>query len=256
MLESSPIGADRGMYEKAWARSVLFLKLFWRGVRDLFDQFMILSLFSLLWWVCAILIVTGPPATVALAALADPRRMGAAPEVSDAIEIFRSSWKRSWGIALLTIPFLAMLIWNLAYFAGSNHTLAPMIPLWLVMIVLLFILTLYAFSVAGSMESGVRNAFRGAMYVLVSRPFMSIGLSLLMVILIFVMSITVLPMLLIGPALVASIVNRFTLTILGEEIIDPSSPTIERQDERSRGVNPDQTILTRLRRNSRSRNGQ
>jgi ABC-type transport system involved in multi-copper enzyme maturation permease subunit len=124
------------------------------------------------------------------------------------------------------------------------------------MIVLLFILTLYAFSVAGSMDSGVRNAFRGAMYVLVSCPFMSIGLSLLMVILIFVMSITVLPMLLIGPALVASIVNRFTLTILGEEIIDPSSPTTERQDERSRGVNPDQTILTRLRGNSRSRNGQ
>ena len=235
---------------------MLFLKLFWRGVRDLFDQFMILSLFSLLWWVCAILIVPGPPATVTLAAMADPRRMGAAPEMSDAAEIFKSSWKRSWGIALLTVPFLAMLLWNLSYFAGSSHTLAPMIPLWIVMLILLFVLTLYTFSVAGSMESGVRNAFRGAMFVLVSRPFMSIGLSLLMVVLIFAMSITVLPMLLIGPALVASIVNRFTLTILGEEIVDPSSPTIERQDERSRGVNPDQTLLGRLRGNSRPRNRQ
>lgn len=233
---------------------MLFLTLFWRGIRDLFDQFMILSLFSLLWWLCAVLIVPSPPATVALAAMADPRRMGAAPEMSDAIEIFKTSWKRSWGIALLTVPFLAMLLWNLSFFAGSDHVLAPMIPMWIVLLILLFVMTMYAFSVAGTMESGVRNAFRGAMFVLVSRPFMSIALSLVMVILLFAMTITVLPMLLFGPGLVASIVNRFTLTTLGEEIIDPSSPTIEREQERARGVNPDPTILTRLRGDSRSRN--
>jgi len=200
--------------------------------------------------------VPGPPATVALAAMADPRRMGAAPEMSDAVEIFKSSWKRSWGIAILTVPFLAMLLWNLSFFAGSSHILTPMIPMWIILLVLLFVMTLYAFSVAGTMESGVRNTFRGAMFVLVSRPFMSIGLSLAMAVLIFAMTITVLPMLLIGPALVASIVNRFTLTTLGEEIIDPSSPTIEREQERSRGVNPDQTMLSRLRGNSRTRNRQ
>jgi uncharacterized membrane protein YesL len=200
---------------------------------------------------CAILIIPAPPATVALAAVADPRRMGAAPELSDALEIFKSSWRRAWGIAVFTIPFIAMLLWNLTFFAGSDHPLAPMIPLWVIMLILLFIVTLYAFSVAGTMESGVRNAFRGAMYVLVSRPFMGIGLSLFLIVLIFLMSITVLPMLLLGPALVISIVNRFTLTILGEEIIDPSTPTNERADERARGVNPDPTFFSRFRGGSR-----
>ncbi len=232
---------------KDQATAVLFLKLVWRGIRDLFEQFVLFCLFSMVWWFCVILIVPAPPATVALAAMADPRRMGAAPEFGDAVEVFKSSWKRSWGIALLTIPFLVMLFWNLTFFAGSNHPLAPMIPLWIIMMILLFIVTIYAFAIAGTMESGIRNAFRGAMFVLVSRPFMSIFLSLFLVVLVFLMSVTVLPMLLIGPALVFSIVNRFSLTILGEEIIDPSTPTNERADERARGLNPDPTFFSRFR---------
>ena len=68
------------------------------------------------------------------------------------------------------------------------------------------------------------------------------------------MTVTVIPLLLFGPALVFSIVNRFTLTILGEEIIDPSAPTVERADERARGVNPDPTMLGRFR-GSRSKPG-
>lgn len=233
---------------------MLFLKLVWRGIRDLFEQFILFSLFSLLWWLCAVLIVPAPPATVALAAMADPRRLGAAPELADAIDVFKSSWKRSWGIAIFTIPFLAMLLWNLTFFAGTDHPLAPMIPLWIIMLILLFIVTLYAFSIAGTMESGVRNAFRGSMFVLVSRPFMAIFLSLFLALLILLMAVTVLPMLLLGPALVFSIVNRFTLTILGEEIIDPSAPTNERADERARGLNPDPTFFSRFRGGSRREN--
>ena len=226
---------------------MFFLKLVWRGVRDLFDNFLMFGAMSLLWWLCAILIVPGPPATVALASIADPRRKGAAPELADAIAVFKASWKRSWGIAALTIPFLAMLFWNLTFFSSGNSILVPMIPLWLIMTVILFILTFYAFSVAGTMESGVRNAFRGAMFVLVSRPFMGIFLSILLGVLILVMTVTVIPLLLFGPSLVFCIVNRFTLTIFGEEIIDPSAPTVERADERARGVNPDPTLLGRMR---------
>jgi uncharacterized membrane protein YesL len=250
LIESVPI---RSTHAKVWANEVLFLKLVWRGIRDLFDQFMMLILFSMLWWLSVILIIPAPPATVALFAMADPRRMSATPELADAIEVFKSSWKRSWGIAILTIPFLGMLVWNLFFFAGSNHTLAPMIPLWVIMIVLLFVVALYAFSVAGTLESGVRNAFRGAMYVLVSRPFLGIFLSLFLIVLSFLMTITVLPMLLVGPGLIASIVNRFTLTILGEEIIDPSSPTFERAEERAKGINPDGGVLARFRGNNKSR---
>lgn len=226
---------------------MLFFKLIWLGIKDVFGQFMTYALLSILWWLCALLIIPGPPATVALASVTDPRRMGAAPEFADALDVFKSSWKRSWGIALLSIPFLVMLLWNVTYFAGADHFLATMIPLWLIMMVIIAAITIYAFSVAGTMESGVRNAFRGALFVLISRPFMGLGLVLVVWVLSMVMGVLVLPMLLIGPALITCIVNRFTLNILGEEIGDPTAPTPERADEKARGVNPDPGILGRFR---------
>jgi uncharacterized membrane protein YesL len=232
---------------------VLFFKLLWGGLKDTFSQFMMYALLSLIWWVCALLIVPGPPATVALTSATDPRRLGAAPELADAIDVFKSSWRRSWGIAIFTVPFLIMLSWNVTYFAGSDHLLSTMIPLWLIMWLLLQIIAMYAFAVAGTMESGVKNAFRGAMFVLVSRPFMSIFLGIFMFLLVIVMGVMVIPLLIIGPALVACILNRFTLTILGEEIIDPSAPTPERFDERRRGVNPDPGLFNRFRGGSKQK---
>jgi uncharacterized membrane protein YesL len=231
---------------------VLFPKLIWLGIRDLFEQFMTFALLSILWWLCAITVVAAPPASVALMSITDPRKKGSAPELVDAISVFRSSWSRAWGIALLTVPFIAMLAWNLTFFSASSHALAPMAPLWLILLVILFVVALYAFSVAGTMESGTRNAFRGAMFVLVSRPFMGLGLSLLVMFMILVMGVLIIPILFVGPALISCIANRFTLTILGEEIIDPSAPTTEREDERARGLNPDPSFASRFRGKSRS----
>ena len=230
---------------------MLFFKLLWQGIKDLFEQFLSMIMFSIAWWLSVILIVPGPPATVTLFAMADPRRQTSTPEMSDAIAVFRSSFRRAWGFALCTVPLILILIWNLSAFAGTTDFLAAMVPLWIVMLLLLLIVTVEGFSVAGTMESGVRNAFRGAMYVLVSRPFMSISLGIFLLVLSFFMAITVLPMLLIGPALIACIVNRFVLTILGVEIIDPSAPTVERAHERERGINPDKGIIGRLRNENR-----
>lgn len=226
---------------------MVFLKLVWRGIRDLFEQFLSLTWFSVLWWLCVILVLPGPPATVALYAMADPRRQVSTPEFRDAVDVFRSSIRRSWGIFLFTVPLMAILIWNLYFFGGTNQILAAMSPLWLIMLVLIWVLMLYAYAVAAMMESGTRNAFRGAMFVLVSRPFVSITLSVFSIVLIAVMTITVVPMVLFGPALIASIVNRVVLYVMGVEVIDPSAPTTERASERERGINPDRGWASRLR---------
>jgi hypothetical protein len=184
----------------------------------------------------------------------DDRRLGATPEFAEALETLKASWRRSWGIALFTIPFLAMLVWNLSFFGGVDSYFAAMVPLWTIMFVLLFIISLYAFSMAGTMESGTKNAFRGAMYVLISRPFMSVFLSVFLLFLVLLMSVMVLPMLLIGPALIACIVNRVTLSVLGEPVIDPDAPTPERAEERARGLNPDPGLLSRFRRKPEQKN--
>jgi uncharacterized membrane protein YesL len=226
---------------------VSFLRLLGLGLRDVFEQLLSLALFSLLWWACQLTIVLGPPATVTLFAMADPRRQTASPEFTDSIKVMKTAFRRGWGIFLWTVPLIVVLIWNTYYFSDTEESLRVLIPLWLLMSVILITLSLYAFSVAGTMESGVRNAFRGGIYVLVSRPIRGLGLCLLLILLSLVMTVTVLPMLFLGPATIAAIVNRFVLDGLNVHVIDPNSPTDERAFEHERGINPDKGFLQRMR---------
>lgn len=244
-----------------------FVRLVWRGIRDVFDQLVYMSGLSLGWWLCVAPLVVGvflfilsplflpvtlltsfliPPATVTLFSMADPRRMVSKPEFADMREVFGSSVKRSWQIGLATVPFLIILLWNTTFFLGSSSFLAAFVPLWIIMFIFLFILMLYMYSLAGTMESGLRNAFRGGMFVLISWPFTAALLSLLILGFGAVLGVLVLPMLLVGPALMASVVNRFTLDALNVEVIDPNAPTHERAFERDRGINPDQSVWDRI----------
>lgn len=249
-----------------------FLSLVWRGIRDVFDQLIFMAGLSLAWWICAAPAVFGfmlflsapvllplallttflmPPATVTLFAMADPRRIVNRPDREEMIGVFRSSVKRGWMIGLATVPLLLILAWNIVYFQGTSSFLAAFVPLWAVLIIFVFILSIYMFSLAGTMESEVRNAFRGGMFVLVSRPFTGALLAILIIVVAVVFTLMVLPMLLIGPALLAGVVNRFVLDVLEVEVIDPNSPTVERAYEREKGINPETGIWERIKRGGR-----
>ena len=244
-----------------------FFGLVWRGIRDVFEQFVFMVGMSLAWWLCAVPLVLGfltlpfflvlvlaplvglllAPATVTLFAMADPRRLVSRPDVPEAVAVFKSAVKRGWVIGLCTVPVLVVLFWNITYFTGTASFLAAFVPLWAIMFISVFILMIYMFAVAGTMESGLRNAFRGGMYVLVSRPFSSLFLSLLIMVVGVVLTVLVLPMVAFGPALMAAVVNRFVLAGLGVEVIDPNAPTSEREFERERGIEHDKTFIQRLR---------
>lgn len=251
-----------------------FLRIVGRGACDLYDQFAYFMLVSFAWVLAALPLLVGytmlavtplllpialftaflvPPATVTLFALTDPRRIVDRPDLREIGHIFADSVKRSWAIAAVTLPALAVLIWNATFFGGTETVIATLVPLWLVMFVFLFILTLYMFSLGGLLESGLRNAFRGGMYVLVSRPFVSMFLSLFILVLGFLFTVTVLPMVTIGPPLFAAIVNRMVLTELKVPVVDPNQPTSERQWEREQGLNAETTVWDRLKRGGRAR---
>ena len=251
-----------------------FLRIVGRGARDLYEQFAYFMMLSFAWVLAAVPAYVGytllalsplllplavftaflvPPATVTLFALTDPRRIVDRPDMRQIGQIFAESVKRSWIIALVTITPLVVLLWNSVFFGGTESVLAAFVPLWLIMFVFLFILTLYMFSLGGLMESGLRNAFRGGMYVLISRPFVSLSLSLFILVVGTLFTVTVLPMLTIGPVLFAAVVNRMVLTELKVPVIDPNLPTNERQWEKERGLNVETTIWDRLKRGGRAR---
>lgn len=259
--------------ETTKAVPVHFLRILGRGARDTYDQFVYFMMLSFAWVLCAVPIFVGytllavsplllplaiftafliPPATVTLFALTDPRRVVDRPDMREIVHIFADTVKRGWIIGIVTIPALVVLLWNMRFFGGTSSILAAFVPLWLIMFVFLLVLSLYMFSLAGLMESGLRNAFRGGMFVLVSRPFVSMFLSLTIIVLGLLFSVAILPMITIGPAFFAAMINRMVLTELQVPVIDPNQPTSERQWERERGLNVEPTIWDRLKRGGRS----
>ncbi len=218
-----------------------FTRLFLRGLKDAYDQFVLLMIVSVLWWACAILIVPGPPATVALFRMMDPRNAIQMPEISDFFRILREHFKTAWAVALFTVPIIVVLSWNMLFFQDSDSVFAIMVPLWFVMIVITFMLMLYAFATVAAMESYTRNAFRGAVYLMVMRPFTTGVLFVLLSVLLGLFTVLVLPLILFGPGAVAAVVNRFVLSGYDVEVIDPSAPTQERAHEVARGINPDRS---------------
>jgi len=252
---------------------VRFVSLTWRGIRDVFEQLMFMATLSLGWWLCVAPLAAGvflflltplaapvtvltsfliPPATVTLFAMADPRRMVSKPDFHDVLQTFAGSVKQGWSIGAVTVPFLIILFWNVTFFTGQATILAAFVPLWVIIFVFLFILMLYMFSLAGTMESRLRNAFRGGMFVLITRPFTAALLSILIMVVGVLFTLMVLPMLLIGPAMMAAVINRFVLDALQVEVVDPNAPTSERMYEREQGLNPELTVWDRIKRGGRS----
>lgn len=225
-----------------------FLRLVGSGFKDTYNQFLALVLYSVVWWICVLLIIPGPPATVALFAMADPRRSTQVPDWEEARSIFFHAFKRAWIIALIFVPVELILIIDLVFYGGAKG-LGILTPLWTLMTILVAITGMYAFAVAGTMESGWKNAFRGAFYLLITRPFRSVGLFLLVFALEFVMLFMVVPFILLGPGLVASIINRFTLAGLKVEVPDPNAPTTERTMERVEKGDAHRGFLAAFRRN-------
>lgn len=244
-----------------------FLTILWRGMRDLYSSFSYFILLSLAFWLCCAPILLGvgflampiiywplfvvttvlvPPALTCLFALGDPREVVSRREWSEVPRLFASVFVRSWKVALGTILPLVMIAWNIDFFAGSGHVLEFLIPLWGVMWIFVFVLTLYCFSLAGTHESGLRNAFRGGMYTLVKFPFRAIGLSIFLLVTGYMATVALLPMLVIGPPFFATIVNRFVFDALDVYVIDPDAPTDERAYERERGINMDRSLIDRV----------
>lgn len=221
---------------------VRFLRLFLRGLKDAYDQFVQVMIVSVLWWICAVLIIPGPPATVALFRFMDPRNQVAQPEARDFLRTMKSSFKTAWGIAALTVPVLLVLLWNTLFFRGTDSTFALMVPLWVVMMLITTILMLYAFATVATMDSRTRNAFKGATYLLVMYPFSAALMILLLLLVTSFFAVLVVPLILFGPGVSAAVINRFVLAGFNVEIIDPSSPTQERSHEVSRGLNLDEGI--------------
>lgn len=189
-----------------------------------------------------------PPGLHALFMLTDPRLQTRKPEWRELPDYFARSVKPGWKIALVTVPLLVALYWNVRFFANHGTWLVVMIPLWIVMFVLIIDIMLYMMSVSSTLQADLRSSFRGAMFVLVMWPFASVFISLFSMMFMIVSAYAIIPMVVATPAFIAAIINRFVLTGLQIEILDPNAPTQERHYEKAHGINLEPSLWEKLKR--------
>lgn len=207
------------------------LRLIGRGASDAFEHLLPFTLLTLGWWVCVALIVPAPAATVALAALTDPRRSVDRPDWRDAGAAVRDNLGRGWGVALLTLPVVAVLVANLGSYAGSVSRWALLVPLWFILLVIAVAVSLAAFAVAGLVGGTARGAAKLGLFVVLRRPLPWGAVVFAAALLVLLGGALVVPLALFVPALIAAIANRFVLDALAIPVVDPLAPTPEREAE-------------------------
>lgn len=208
------------------------LRIVLQGLRDTFERLLPYTMASLGWWLCVILVVTAPGATVALFKLTDPRVTSELerPGLRQSWEAVWANARRGWGVALLTVPILGILIFNLLT-VETAATLAVLVPLWAILFLLGVVATLAAFALAALFEQSAFDAVKHGLLLTGARlPRMLVAVVLLWVV-VFLGTVLVVPLFMFLPATVAATANRLVLDGLGVEIPNPLAPTDERLRE-------------------------
>jgi uncharacterized membrane protein YesL len=185
------------------------------------------------WWLGVLLIVTAPPATLALFARTDPR-IGTEkdrPTWGESLSYVRSHFFQAWGLAVMTGPLIAVLVINIITIRPGENEFGLLAPVWLFLLLIVAFITMGAFAGVALLDFSAIDAFkRSALLTAAYLPrvlIVAVSLGLL----IAICTVLIVPLFLFLPSTVAATMNRFVLDALKIEVIDPLSPTDERRRE-------------------------
>jgi hypothetical protein len=201
-----------------------------RGLSDTLEHLLAFTLLTLTWWLCVVTIVLAPGATIALFWAVDPRiesafdRPGPRAFLSATIRDLRRGWK----IALMTIPIIGLLIYNLWYYGSRDSSLALLAPAWMVLTMIGTMITLSALAIAGLLDEPAFSALRAGAILTGVRLWHALLVAVLLWLVIVIGIILIVPLVMFLPATVAAVVNRLVLDGLKIPIPDPLAPTDER----------------------------
>lgn len=206
-------------------------RMVWRGLAGTLEHLLAYTIYSMLWWLCVVTIILGPPATVALLVMTDPRRLDSQPDVREAIAAGRRAFARAWGLALISAPIILVLFLNIRYYANAGGFFAIFIPLWLLLSILGYGILISAFAIVGLIDSPVLTSLKQAVLLTAIRPFRVIVLIVLLTVLWLISAVLVVPLIMFMPAIIGAVLDRHVLDGFQIDIPDPMTPTDERRAE-------------------------
>lgn len=211
------------------------LRIVGRGLKDTYEHLFGFVIASVGWWLSVLLVVTLPAGTLALYMVTDPRRAVDRPDVREVLAYLRSSIGRGLIVALVTLPLPIILLLNLYSFAGTNNWLSFLTPLWTVLLIIGLIVMFLTFSTMSLLSGDVKLSLKRAGYVAAAAPVRTLLVFFFLLVIGFFSYITVVPAILLAPAIIGAIINRLVLDVFEITIFDPTKPTEERQHERTVG---------------------
>jgi uncharacterized membrane protein YesL len=204
-----------------------------KGMHDTFEHLLTYTLASMAWWLGVLPIVTAPAATLALFTQTDPR-IGTEkdrPTWRETLSYARAHFFQAWGLALMTVPLIAVLIVNIVTIRPGENDFGVLAPIWLFLLLIAALITTGGFAgVALLGQRPVEALKRSALLTAAHLP-RALIVAVLLWLVIVISSVLIVPLFTFLPALVAATVNRFVLDVHGVDVVDPLTPTEERRRE-------------------------
>jgi uncharacterized membrane protein YesL len=207
-----------------------------RGLSDTLEHLLPFSLASLAWWLAVFTVVSAPGATLALFRVADPRTTSEIdrPSMRESVDFARHSLDRGWRLALVCLPIIAVLLWNLRHYRLGQSRVAILTPLWIVLLLAAIFVTATAFSIAAVLDQPWRSSLAYAATQSGRQLPTVLVISVVLWPLFLLGGLLVVPIFMFLPATFAAVVNRFVLASQGIAVPDPLVPTDERAIEEAR----------------------
>lgn len=204
-----------------------------KGLSDTLEHLLPFTIASLAWWVAVLTVVLAPGATIALFRAADPRATSDfnRPSLRESFATARREFGLGWRLALVCLPVIAVLLWNLRFYGLNGSGVSLLAPLWIVLLLVAIVVSAAAFSMAALYDQPWRASLSAAAVQAATELPTALVISLLLWPVLILGGLLVVPIFMFLPATAAAVVNRFVLAGRGEAIPDPLAPTEERARE-------------------------
>jgi uncharacterized membrane protein YesL len=183
---------------------------------DWWDALVSLILLNLVWALCWLTVILGPPATFVLYYAANELAHGHGYDYKDLVQVGRKYFVVSWLWALLNVLVLSILGVNAVFYSASmdlGHIV--LLELAIFMIALWLIVQFYAIPYFMEQhDQRLQVAFRNSFFTIFKSPLFTLVISLFAGFVMATSLITIVLMFLGGPCLIAILGNRAVLNRL------------------------------------------
>jgi hypothetical protein len=202
-------GADRFSFLQEIRLVIRIISL---SLHDIWEDVWSVLVINLVWTVCVLLIIPGPPATLALFGFANRLAHGEVADLNDFFKGFRQSWAPAWRWGAINLFVIAIFIGDILLSNQENMDVSVstiMQSFYIAALVIWLLLQIFVLSFMIEQEQPiVRTAFRNSILMLGKNFSFSIVFGLTVIITLLIGTVLFMITFAIGGVLLADVGNR------------------------------------------------